>query len=210
MKIVLIEPFYTASHRQWADGLKKYSRHQITLLTLPGRYWKWRMHGGAVTLAKAFLELPDLPDLIVVSDMLDVTVFKALTQTKVPIVLYFHENQLTYPWSPKDLDVQQGRDNHYSFINYTSALVADRVFFNSVYHRDSFLHALPKFLQQFPDYPLLDSLPKIIAKSQVLYLGLELQRFDDYVLSDGANIAPIIVWNHRNVVVPTLNTTLVI
>ncbi len=43
----------------------EHSEHQIDLLTLPARFWKWRMHGGAVTLARRFLENDQLPDLLV-------------------------------------------------------------------------------------------------------------------------------------------------
>ena len=56
MKILFIEPYYSGSHKQWIDSYKKYSKHSIDLLTLPGRYWKWRMHGGAITIANEFMK----------------------------------------------------------------------------------------------------------------------------------------------------------
>ncbi|MDM8530026.1 DUF3524 domain-containing protein [Anaerolineales bacterium HSG25] len=181
MKILLLEPYYTGSHAEWADGYARHSRHQVDLLTLPGRFWKWRMHGGAVTLARQFLALPTKPDLILATDMVDLTSFLALTRphtANIPVALYFHENQLTYPWSPTDRDVAQQRDKHYGFINYTSALSADMVLFNSGYNRDSFLSALPNLLKHFPDFNELPSVQQIADKSQVLPLGLDLARFD--------------------------------
>ncbi len=196
MNLLLLEPFYTASHKQWADGFQRSSIHNVQILSMPGRHWKWRMHGGAVTLAQSFLELKNKPDCIIASDMLDVATFKALTNTTIPIFLYFHENQLTYPWSPTDADVQKQRDNHYSFLNFTSALVADKVFFNSTYHRTSFLEALPAFLKQFPDYQPLESIGTIAAKSEVLYLGMDLQCFDVH-RQQQQNEVPILLWNHR-------------
>ncbi len=134
MRILLVEPYYTGSHAVWAEGYAQYSQHHIDILSLPGRFWKWRMHGGAVTLAQKFLASDLNHDFILATDMLDLTTFLALTRTKtahVPTAIYFHENQLTYPWSPDDRDVAQKRDKHYGFINYTSALAADAVFFNS-------------------------------------------------------------------------------
>ncbi|MDM8519860.1 DUF3524 domain-containing protein [Anaerolineales bacterium HSG6] len=181
MKILLLEPYYTGSHAEWADGYARHSHHQVELLTLPGRFWKWRMHGGAVTLARQFLALPTKPDLILATDMVDLTSFLALTRphtAHIPVALYFHENQLTYPWSPTDRDVAQQRDKHYGFINYTSALSADMVLFNSGYNRDSFLSALPNLLKHFPDFNELPSVQQIADKSQVLSLGLDLARFD--------------------------------
>ena len=132
MNITLVEPFYTGSHRQWAINLQKYSRHNISILSLPGRFWKWRMHGAAVTLASRMNNLLEIPDLLVVTDMLDVAVFKALLDQRfsaIPILLYFHENQITYPWSLDDPDPGLQRDRHYGFINYTSCLAADRIAF---------------------------------------------------------------------------------
>ena len=51
MKILLLEPYYTGSHKQWADGYKHYSNNEIRILKMEGKFWKWRMHGGAITLS---------------------------------------------------------------------------------------------------------------------------------------------------------------
>jgi glycosyltransferase involved in cell wall biosynthesis len=143
--------------------------------------------------------------------MLDLTTFLALTRVRthhIPTALYFHENQLSYPWSPGDRDVRQGRDVHYGFINYASALAADALFFNSAYHRDGFFDELPRLLKHFPDYNELDSVEALRAKSQVLPLGLDLRRFDKQrSAAGGQQLAvggrssavrqPLILWNHR-------------
>ncbi len=137
-KILIIEPFFGGSHKQWAEGWQKHSQHQIKLLTLSAHHWKWRMHGAAVTLADRFLKMDFDPDWIVATDMLDFATFLSLTRKKsngIATAIYFHENQLSYPWSPADEDKNMQRDNHYMFINYTSALVADLCLFNSSYHR---------------------------------------------------------------------------
>ena len=126
MKVLLVEPFFSGSHRQWAEGLAKHSRHEIEILSLPGRHWKWRMYGGAVSLAEKVKGM-EKPDLVLCTDMLDVATFQGLTRDVlrgVPVVVYFHENQLTYPWSPDDRDVDLSRDRHYAFTNYTTALVS--------------------------------------------------------------------------------------
>ena len=75
MKILILEPYYTGSHKQWAEGYKKYSNHEIEILSMKGQFWKWRMHGGAVTLAKQFNNLDYKPDLILSTDMLDFSTF---------------------------------------------------------------------------------------------------------------------------------------
>ncbi len=159
------------------------------------------MHGGAVTLAQRYTALATPPDLILASDMLDLSTFLALTRSQtatVPTALYFHENQLTYPWSPNDADVPLRRDSHYAFINFTGALVADQVLFNSHYHQDAFLTELPGFLAGFPDYALTDNVAEIAAKSLTLSVGLDLQQLDRLKPESCAKSdKPIILWNHR-------------
>ncbi len=175
LHIALIEPFFTGSHRQWAEGLQKYSSHRIEILSLPGRHWKWRMRGAAVTLAAEYTKSTQKPDLLIATDMLDLATFKGLSGVQVPTVLYFHENQITYPWSAQDPDSSLGRDFHYGFTNFTSALCADYLLFNSKYHQDLFFAELPVFLNKFPDFRPLDTVQTLPAKSALLYPGIDLQ-----------------------------------
>ncbi len=205
MRIALFEAFYTGSHRQWADGLAQHLPCIVDLYTLEGRHWKWRMHGAAIHFAEQFTSsIQDgqpLPNVVLVSSMVDLCVFKALLPPEaqnIPLIYYFHENQLVYPWSPTDPDVLLKRDRHYAFIHYASALAAHETWFNSGRHRDQFLAALPQFLNDFPDHKLLHTVDKIEAKSRVVHLGLDLLalRADGRVPNDQAD-HPIILWNHR-------------
>ncbi len=199
MKILLLEPFFTDSHQVWASTYQQVSQHNVKILSMKGHHWKWRMHGGAVYLAGQFKNNVESYDLILGTDLLDLTTFLALTKdltAKIPIALYFHENQITYPWSPTDQDIKLQRNNQYGFINYTSALAANRILFNSHYHYQSFLEGLSPFLKQFPDYRGLENVKKIEEKSDVLPLGLDLRRFDKYQINE-TNDIPIILWNHR-------------
>ncbi|MEE9270089.1 MAG: DUF3524 domain-containing protein [Candidatus Krumholzibacteria bacterium] len=204
MNIVLLEPFYTGSHASWAEGLAAHSRHRVEILELSGSHWKWRMHGGAVTLAERFLAGGYRPDFLLATDMLDMGAFLALTRkvtAGIPTAIYFHENQLTYPWSPKDRDKRRAWDRHYSFINFVSALACDRVFFNSRYHMNSFLEALPVFLRQFPDHQELGQVAVIRRKCEVLPLGFDLHSLDaagDRPATEGVKSPrPLVLWNHR-------------
>jgi len=72
MRILLVEPYYTGSHRTWADGYRDHSRHEVTLVTHEGRFWKWRMQGGFLTLAEevnAQVARIGPPDVLLASDM---------------------------------------------------------------------------------------------------------------------------------------------
>jgi len=199
LRIALIEPFLGGSHASWARGYAAKSSHQITIIGQSGAHWKWRMHGGAITCSKAANILNCRPDVFLCSDMLDAAVFRSLLRSEwrnVPLAVYFHENQLTYPW--KEGTESKAHDRHYAFINYTSALSADAVFFNSNYHRTVFLEALPGFLKAFPDDRNEQSIADIAVKSTVLPVGIDLQRFDPFLDQNVPTGKPLILWNHRH------------
>ena len=198
MKILILEPYYSGSHKQWADGYKKYSKNHIKILHIKGKFWKWRMHGGAITLARKYTALSWCPDFILATDMIDLSIFLSLTREKshkIPSAIYFHENQLSYPWSPSDRDLLKNRDKHYAFINYTSALCANKVFFNSFFHMNSFIKELKPFLNHFPDHKELNTINIIKNKSEVLHLGMDLSKYNTGKIE--RNNFPIILWNHR-------------
>ncbi|MEO0563451.1 MAG: DUF3524 domain-containing protein [Chloroflexota bacterium] len=195
MDILLLEPYYGGSHRQWVDGYKTHSRHRVNVLTLPAQAWKWRMQGGAVTLARLYHDGGYSPDVILSSDMMDLSTFRALTRdltADIPIALYFHENQLTYPQNSR-----QGHGWRYGFINYVSAMAADAIYFNSEYHRTVFFETLPKMLKHFYDYNELDSIDPLKQRSFVLPVGMDLVKFDMYCREQTDVATPLIVWNHR-------------
>lgn len=198
MKVVLLEPFYTGSHRTWANQLRHHSWHQITVLSMTGRYWKWRMHGAAVTLAQQFRQIPEKPDLILATDMMDLSSFLALTRditAGIPTAIYFHENQLAYPWSNQVIRSNNWR--HFAFINYVSALSADWVLFNSSYNLKSFREESYQLLKTYPDHQETETLNTIHAKSSVLSLGMNLKAFDPYLSTTRADARPLLLWNHR-------------
>jgi glycosyltransferase involved in cell wall biosynthesis len=199
MRVLLVAPYYGGSHRAWADGYARHSAHQVELLTLPARFWKWRMHGGAVTLAQAAAGLKARPEVILASDMFNLPAFLGLTRRAwagVPVLLYCHENQLTYP-----LRSGQKRDLTYGMINWTSMLAADRVAFNSAYHLDAWFDELPRLLKHFPDCSHVPLVPDVRAKSIVLPVGCDLARLDAVrpkaAADPDAGGAPVILWNQR-------------
>ncbi len=205
-RMLLLSPYHGGSHRAWAEGYARASAHTVTLLALPARFWKWRMHGGAVTLARRWLAEAagrPLPDLILATDLLDLTTFLALTRQqtgRIPTALYMHENQLTYPL-PDDpttgpMRRQLGeRDRHYAFINYASMLAADHVFFNSRYHLETFFAALPPFLRHYPEDNELDTADLLRERSAVLPVGIDLRRLEPPAPADAG--PPLILWNQR-------------
>ncbi|HEY64769.1 MAG TPA: DUF3524 domain-containing protein [Caldilineae bacterium] len=199
MRIWIVEPYCTGSHRAWAEGYARYTRHQANVLAMAGRFWKWRMQGGAMELAWQAAELwrqGDRPDVILASDMVNLPAFLALVRpwlADVPIVLYFHENQLTYPLPPGEK-----RDLTYGMINWLSTLTADRVCFNSRFHLEQFFDELPRLLKHFPDYNHLELIDEVRARAEVLPVGCDLRGLDGLRPEEPPPPGPsIILWNQR-------------
>jgi glycosyltransferase involved in cell wall biosynthesis len=196
MRVGIVEPYLGGSHRAWAMGYQSRSRHDVSLVALEARFWKWRMQGGHVTLADrlvAEVAAAGPFDILVGTSMLNVAGFLGLARKtigSIPLVLFMHENQLSYPLSPQDRS-----DQSYPMINWTSMLASDRVVFNSEFHRDEWFAALPKFLGQFPDYPHQPLVPSVRERTIVLPVGVDLARLDEVERV----VAPVprILWNQR-------------
>lgn len=193
MRVLFVEPFYGGSHRDFADGLVNYSQHEIALLTLPAADWRKRMRRGAIELARDVSQLRERFDAVVVTDMLDLPTFLALTRPRfehTPVLAYFHENQFTYP------RIRGTKLNSwFGQVNYATALAADGVAFNSAYHRQDFLGALRKLAKQPNNWLVAETLDVIEARSDVLPVGLELGWMDAFERSD---VGPAtVLWNHR-------------
>jgi glycosyltransferase involved in cell wall biosynthesis len=102
--------------------------------------------------------------------MLNLAEFLGLAPASVrnlPTVAYFHENQLTYPNR-----FESERDYQFAVTNLTTALSASSVWFNSAFHRDSFLNALAGFLKKMPDYQPMHVLETITEKASVFHPGI--------------------------------------
>ncbi len=201
MQIWLISPYHTGSHQAWAAGYARHSRHDITLLTMAGRFWKWRMQGGAIELAEQArrrLAAGPPPDVILATDMLNVPAWLGLLRdalpARIPVALYMHENQLTYPWRPGE-----GRDLTYAMINWLSQLAADRVIFNSHYHHDAWFDELPRLLKHYPDYNHLALVAQVKARSCVIPVGIDARAIQDNASGARTPSSPhsLILWNQR-------------
>jgi glycosyltransferase involved in cell wall biosynthesis len=169
--VILAEPWYRGSHRRWADGYLAHTSLNVTLITSNGG-WKNRMLRAGSEMAAAVnarVEVDgDAPGVVLASSMMNVEQFRAGLWHRGPVYLYMHENQLTYPGSPPE----------FGDISAASVRAADRVFFNSEFHRDELLRALGGDRQ-------------VAVKSGVLPVGTE------PAPPGKTSDPPIILWNHR-------------
>jgi len=197
LRILALEPYFGGSHADFLDGLRAASRHQWTLLAMPARKWKWRMRGAAIHFAREARPLVRRQtfDLVFTTDFLSLADWHALAPAalaRLPTVVFFHENQLSYPLEPG-----QTRDYQYGFTNLTTCLAAQEVWFNSAYHRTSFLEAVADLLRQMPDY-VPEGLPEsIAAKSRIMHLGANLKPLVPGRQGKPHTSPLTILWSHR-------------
>jgi len=191
VKVLFLESFFGGSHKDFALGFKDHSCHEITLVTLPDRFWKWRMRGAALYFADKVKNLSDY-DAVFITDMMNLADLQSLKGKKIPpVLMYFHENQLSYPLAPR-----QQRDSNLSFINIVSAAAANKVFFNSKFHFTDFINAATRLLKQMPDARPEWMIEQIRQKTQVVYPGCRFET-GDIDFKKKALEKPLIIWNHR-------------
>jgi glycosyltransferase involved in cell wall biosynthesis len=191
MRIAALEPYAAISHLLFLEGLVEHSSHEIEILPMSPRAWKWRMRTASMHYAEVLAEREPF-DLWLVSDYLNLPELLALlpaSHRDTPVVVYFHENQLTYP-----LQETERRDHHFAFTHFHSILAARHTLFNSHYHRGSFFEALATLLRLVPDIDMRPSLRAARQRSSVLPLGTDVPRGELPRCDDGV---PIVLWNHR-------------
>jgi glycosyltransferase involved in cell wall biosynthesis len=196
VRVLLVEPYFGGSHRQWAEGYAASSAHEVHLVTHDAGFWKWRMEGGHVTLAAqaaAVVAEHGSPDVVLASDMLNLPAFLGAGRHFLGnpgVALYMHENQLTYPASHLSQE-----DLTHAMINWSSVAAADGVFFNSPFHLEDFFGALPELLGRFPDHRHSALVAGARDRSSVLPVGIDLRRLD--AVAPQRSSPPLVLWNQR-------------
>jgi glycosyltransferase involved in cell wall biosynthesis len=201
MRALFLNPFHTGSHAQFARTVTEDVPAEWTLHTLPGRHWKWRMRGAAVAFADQLASAPARFDVVLTTSYLPLAELHGLAPTlrETPTVLYFHENQLTYPTRAAHTG---DRDHHYGFTQLVSCLAATEVWFNSAYNRAAFLAAGEGLLARMPDAVPTEWVPRIAARSSVVPFPMTYPTAP-VVASTGPDVpaphpdGPLILWNHR-------------
>jgi len=195
MRILLLSAYDAHSHRRWRQGLvAAFPEWQWTVLTLPPRFFSWRVRGNSLTWAFAERETLEQPyDLLIATSMTDLSALKGLVPALagVPTLVYCHENQFAYP------DRRDGQSVEAKMTSLYALLAADRVVFNSLWNRDSFLDGARALLQLMPD-AVPDGVPESIAgKSCILPVPLEDHWFDSERVAANTEGPFTLVWNHR-------------
>lgn len=195
MRVLLLSPYDAHSHRRWRKGLvAAFPDWQWTVLTLPPRFFLWRVRGNSLSWAFSEREiLEQAYDALIVTSMTDLSALRGMVPSlaKLPALVYCHENQFAYPDRREQSPVEP------RMVNLYTLLAADRVVFNSAWNRGSFLRGAAGFLRQMPDAVPAGVIESIAEKSRVIPVPLEAYWFEGKTreLRQGGPFT--IVWNHR-------------
>ncbi|TYB32948.1 MAG: DUF3524 domain-containing protein, partial [Flexistipes sinusarabici] len=191
-KVLLLNAYEAKSHKCWREFLEEnLSGCHFISVVLPPRFFSWRIHGNPIIFSEYETEkLAENYDLIIATSMCDIATIKGFfpNLSDTPVIVYFHENQFAYPETDR---VKSYQDAQIKSIN--SAVVADRLLFNSFYNMQTFLEEGEKLLKKMPDFNKTKIFEKLTAKSEVLPVPIYPLGFDRKTV----NKIPVILWNHR-------------
>ena len=192
MNLLFLESFYGGSHRDFADGFKKYWSGQVDLITLPARFWKWRVRGASFEFLQRISESELRKyDALIVTSLIGLADLKSHWGSKCPpVFLYMHECQLNYP-----LPKGETLDVHFVINDFSNLFHADKIYFNSEVHKTSCFSKLSEYMKKMPDYIPKKLIDKLSENSEVIYPGCHFNQFEDFL--NWPDKEPTIVWNHR-------------
>ena len=164
LDILALEPFYGGVRRAMLESLIRASRHRWTLFKLPPRRMERRLtaaaHWFSEQLARHWVGKVDV---IFTSEAMNLA---DLIRLMPPLgrkrsVVYFHANQLPPPESP-----------HHSaldLVNLNTAMAANEIWFNSVWHLQTFLHRASALVDRHSELSNRNPMPQLAAKSHLVY-----------------------------------------
>lgn len=192
MRVLVLSAYHADSHRHWLAGLMRHLPDmEWTVLSLPARYFSWRIRGNSLSWAmQQRAVLTARYDLVLATSMTDLSALRGLIPElgRIPTVVYYHENQFSYPQN-----TQQRSGVEPQILNIYTALAADKVLFNSDYNRRTLLEGADNLLAKLPDFAPRAEVAVQLAHSQVLPVGIELH--DGFPRSAGERLS--VLWNHR-------------
>lgn len=193
MKILLLSAYDAASHAYWHQGLvESLHYHQWTVLTLPPRYFSWRIRGNSLSWAFSERDILEQKfDLVVATSMTDLSALRGFVPhlASIPTLVYFHENQFAYPESGREYGNVEPK-----ILNLYTALAADHICFNTAYNRTTFFTGCRELLKKLPDQVPEGVADQLEQCSSVLNVPLPQSSYLPHEPQFGAIR---IIWNHR-------------
>jgi hypothetical protein len=161
LDILALEPFFGGVRRHMLETLVRCSRHRWTVLKLPPRRMERRLTAAANWFSEQLSRhWVGRIDLLFTSEAMNLASLFRLMPALAgnPSVVYFHENQLP--------DLSSFRDDPLDLVNLNTATAATELWFNSSYHKRSFLIRAAALVDRHPELSNRSPMPNISSKSR--------------------------------------------
>jgi hypothetical protein len=175
LDILAIEPFHGGARRAMLETVARFSRHRWKILKLPPRKMERRLLVSATWFAEHLSRNGvGKVDLLFTSEALNLAEFLRLRPdlAKKPSVVYFHDNQLPeaggdLPEKPTDL------------VNLNSAMAANEIWFNSLYHLRTFLGRASGMVARHEELQMRNPMARLAAKAHLVPPPIDLAEMQD-------------------------------
>ena len=198
-RVVLAVPWYGGSHRTWADGWVRHSRHHIELVTRSAAAWRRRMVFSGAGLGRDVAALVDRqgpPAALIVSSLCDVGAVRLAAGRAlddVPVIAYRHESQF-------GIADRHGAQDDLAVLSaeWRSLLAADEVWFNSDAHRELVATSVPAWLRAHDEPAEAAEFERHLDASRVVPVGVDLSRIGvDLRPTPPDDRPPLVLFNQR-------------
>lgn len=176
MHILLLSAYDADSHRRWHQGLRAhFPEYHWTTLTLPPRYFSWRIRGNSLSWSFEQREILERHyDLVIATSMTDLSALRGMVPNlaTTPTLVYFHENQFVYPANPLH-DRKRPQNVEPQMLNLYTALCGDGIVFNTDFNRQTFLVGVADLLRKLPDHVPKGVVEQLKDRSAVIPVPLD-------------------------------------
>ena len=163
LDILALEPFFGGARRAMLETLVRCSRHRWTLLKLPPRRIERRLSVAANWFGEQLTRhWVGRVDLLFTSEAMNLaSLFQLMpVLSEKPSVVYFHENQLP--------DVKTNTDAPLDLVNLNTANAATEIWFNSDWHRKTFLLRAKALVDRHPEMSGQNAVIQLKKKASVM------------------------------------------
>ena len=166
-------------------------------LALPARNFSWRIRSNSLHWASYNRnELCVDYDFLLATSMTDLSSLRGLVPqlSRVPTIVYFHENQFAYPSNKRQEETRKTINIEPLLVPIYTALCADKIVFNTIFNKSTFIEGARNLFNLLPDkFP-----SSIIEKLEsAVVVPVPVEALQTQAMTTIPSELLEVVWNHR-------------
>ena len=202
-KALLLSAYDARSHKLWRQRVVSLiPQIQWQQLVLPPRNFNWRIRSNSLYwAANNREELCADYDFLLATSMVDLSSLRGMVPSlsKLPTIVYFHENQFAYPGQEQNTDNKNPNNTQPNNIEpllvpVYSALCADRIVFNTNFNKSTFVEGVRNLFNKLPD-----KLPTLVIEKlqSATVIPVPVEILSSQHRNKKQTKLLEVVWNHR-------------